>query len=319
MLARLLFTVVLLVGCTPDVAEVQPLQLTVMSFNAWGAGSNDGKTTAETAAVIRAADPDIIALLEVRAESVPCTSDCPASGPSRAPELAHTLGYFLYEQQQENELLWANAILSRYPIERSTAHDLGVVINVDGRKVAMFGVHFADFPYQPYQLLGIPYEPAPPLATAAEAVAAAKAARSPGMDLLLAEIASVTDVDAVFVGGDFNEPSHRDWTERAAQAGRHPLAVQFPTTLRLEAAGFVDTYRSRYPDEVAKPGFTWTPTTAADDKSDHHDRIDYVFVRAAGATVLSAAVVGEKMPDAEIVVTPWPSDHRAIVTTVSIP
>jgi len=319
MLTRLLIVVLLLGGWAADVAEVRPLRLTVMSFNAWGAGSNDDKTVADTVAVIRAVDPDIIALLEVRAEAVPCTSVCPPAGPSRAPEIARTLGYFLYEQQQENELLWANAILSRYPIKRSTTNDLGVVLDVDGRQVAMFAIHPTDYPYQPYQLLGIPYDGAPFLESAASAIAAANAARGAGMNLLLADLASVADVAAVFVGGDFNEPSYRDWTERAAAIGRHPLAVQYPTTLRLETEGFIDTYRAMYPDEIAKPGYTWTPTTSADDKGDHHDRIDYVFVRAAGATVISAAVVGEKMPDAEVVVTPWPSDHRAVVATVSIP
>lgn len=319
MLARLFIVVLLLGGCEADVADTQPLRLTVMSFNTWGAGSNDGKTVADTVAVIRAVDPDIIALLEVRAEAVPCTSVCPPAGPSKAPEIAHTLGYFLYEQRQENELLWANAILSRYPIKHSTANDLGVVLDVNGRQVAMFAIHPTDYPYQPYQLLGIPYDGAPFLESAAEAIAAANTARGPGMDLLLADIASVADVAAVFVGGDFNEPSHHDWTERAATIGRHPLAVQYPTTLRLESEGFIDTYRAMYPDEIAKPGYTWTPTTSIDDKDDHHDRIDYVFVRAAGAAVVSAAVVGEKMPAADIVITPWPSDHRAVVATVSIP
>jgi hypothetical protein len=31
---------------------------------------------------------------------------------------------------------------------------------------------------------------------------------------------------------------------------------------------------------------------------------------------MSAGVVGEKQPEADIVVTPWPSDHRAVVTKV---
>ncbi len=183
----------------------------------------------------------------------------------------------------------------------------------------MFGVHFNDYLYQPYQLLGIEYDGAPFLDTADAAIAAATAARGPGLELLLADLASVADVDAVFVGGDFNEPSHRDWSERAAAIGRHPAVVPFPTVLRLETIGFVDTFRAAYPDEIEKPGFTWTPTSAADDQDDHHDRIDYMLVRAAGAKVESAAVVGEKRPEADIIITLWPSDHRAVVATVLIP
>jgi exodeoxyribonuclease-3 len=307
---------VLLAGCQGD---ARPLRLTVMTFNAWGAGSNAGKSIDETVAVIRAVDPDIIGLLEVRRESIPCTSICPPFGPSTAPEIATTLGYFLYEQQQANDALWAGAILSRYPITRSTENDLGVVIDVDGRPVAMFSIHLTDYPYQPYQLLGIPYDDDPFLHSEADAIEAANTARGSGLELLMSDLESVADVDVVFVSGDFNEPSHRDWTERAAQMGRHPLRVRFPTALRIEDAGFVDTYRTMFPDEIEKPGFTWTPTTAADDKDDHHDRIDYIMMRAAGGQVESAAVAGEKTPDADIVVSPWPSDHRAVVVSVTIP
>ena len=319
MLARILLVFALLAGCSSDQGGETPLRLVVMSFNTYGAGSNNGKTVNETVAVIRAVDPDIVALLEVRAESDPCTAVCPATGPSRAPDIASELGYFLYQQEQQNEALWANAILSRYPVVSSTGNDLGVVLDVLGRRVAMFGIHLSDFPYQPYQLLGIPYSGAVFLQTEADAIAAANAARGAGMALLLAELESVAGVDAVIVAGDFNEPSHRDWTERAAAIGRHPLSVKFPTTRRLESIGFVDTYRAAYPDEIEHPGYTWTPSSAADDKSEHHDRIDYLFMRAAGGVVESAAVVGEQRPDADIVVTPWPSDHRAVVATVSIP
>ena len=316
---RYLSLFLLLASCAVDGGKVAPLKLTVMSFNTYGAGANQGDSIEDTVAVLRAVNADVVALLEVQAESDPCTSTCPPAGPSRAPEIAAALGYKLYEQTAENEALWANAILSKYPILNGTDHDLGAVIDVDGRKIAMFGIHLNDYPYQPYQLLGIPYSDAPFLHSADAAVVAARAARGTGLDLLLSDIDSVPDADAVFVAGDFNEPSHRDWSERAAALGRHPFAVRFPATLRLEAAGFVDSFRAAYPDEIAKPGYTWTPTSAADDPDDHHDRIDYIFVRASKVQVLSAAVVGEQQPDADIVVTPWPSDHRAVVTTVLIP
>ena len=80
----------------------------------------------------------------------------------------------------------------------------------------------------------------------------------------------------------------------------------------MENEGFVDAFRVVFPDEVAKPGFTWTPSTEPTDPEDHHDRIDFVFARAPKLEVLSAGIVGEKAPEADIVVTPWPSDHRAV-------
>jgi exonuclease III len=177
-------------------------------------------------------------------------------------------------------------------------------------------VHLTDYPYQPYQALEIPYDDAPFLYSEEALVEAAKSARGPALDLLMADLESVKDVDVVFITGDFNEPSHRDWTARAVAIGRHPLKVAYPSTLRLEQAGFIDTYRSFFKDEIVAPGYTWTPTSSPDDMSDHHDRIDYVLVRAASVKVESAVIVGDESDESDIGISPWPSDHRAVVTTV---
>ena len=289
------------------------MRLTLLTFNAWGGGLNEAKPIDETLAVLQAADADLVGLQEVRAESSGCTvTDCPPAEQSIAPALASALGMQLYEQRGDENALWACAILSRYPILHSTPHDLGVVVDVGGRRVAVFNIHLTDFPYQPYQLLAIPHGDATFLQSAEQAVQAAARARGPALRLLLEDLASTADTEVQVIFGDFNEPSWRDWSERAVAAGRHPLAVQYPLTRALEDAGFIDALRSVYPDEVEKPAYTWTPTTAPDDPSDHHDRIDFVFVRGAAVTVESAAVVGEKAPAADLVVNPYPSDHRAV-------
>ena len=67
---------------------------------------------------------------------------------------------------------------------------------------------------------------------------------------------------------------------------------------------------------MAEPAFTWTPTSKPTVNWDHHDRIDFVLARAEGLEVESAAIVGEKRPEADVVVRPWPSDHRAVTATV---
>lgn len=290
-----------------------------MSFNIWGGGQNAGKPVDETVAAIKAVNPDIIGIQETKPEPKPCDPDnCIPTGPSVAAQIAEKLGYFYYDQKQVNPALWANAILSRYPIGKATAHDLGVSIDVKGRKVMAFNLHLPDFPYQPYQLLGIPYGPEPTLKTAAEAEAAAKAARGPALDLFEADVKEAADADAAFVFGDFNEPSWRDWTEAAVKAGNQPMVVHFPSTQRIEDNGFTDLLRAAYPDAAAKTAFTWTPTSEPTAKDDHHDRIDYTFGRAKGGiTVIKAGIVGEKAPQADLVVsTPWPSDHRSTMAKV---
>lgn len=326
--ARLLLTAVLalvwaLPACDSAGSPPKATTLKVMSFNIYGGGANDGKPVDETVAVIRAAEADIVGVQETRLETDPCTAQsCPPTGPSVAKAIADKLGFYYYDQTKDNAALWANAVISRYPIGAATPNDLGVPIDVDGRKVFAYNVHFTDYPYQPYQLLKIPYGDAPFLSEATAAVKAAEDARGPALKLLVEDLKAADNAAAVFVFGDFNEPSHRDWTQRAVDAGNQPMVVSWPTTSALEQQGFTDALRAAYPDEVAKPAFTWTPTTERTDPADHHDRIDFVLVRGgAGGSgdpvaVEGASIVGEKTPEADIVVTPYPSDHRSVVVSV---
>lgn len=292
-------------------------ELTVMSFNIWGGGGNEGKDVSETVAAIRAAGADIVGLQETRLEGEVCTADtCPPQGPSVAADIAAALGFHHYDQSAANVALWANAVISRYPIGAASANDLGVAIDVNGRTVWAFNIHLDDEPYQPYQLLGIEYGPAPFVTTEAEAIDWANKTRGPAIDLLMSDMDAVVDAAAVFVFGDFNEPSEHDWTPAAVAAGQQPVAVRWPTTRRLSDAGFTDAYRAIHNDPVAKPAFTWTPQGDEADPEDHHDRIDFIFARGAGLSVTDASIVGESGPRTDLVVDPWPSDHRAVVAKV---
>lgn len=291
--------------------------LRVMSFNIWGGGANEGKGIEETVAAIKAAGADVVGVQETRPEGDNCTAeDCPALGKSVAPAIAAALGWHVYDQKQENEALWANAVISRYPIGAVSPNELGVALDVNGRVVWLFNIHLDDEPYQPYQLLGIEYGPAPFIKTEAEAVRFATETRGPALDLLQADMAAADGAAAVFVTGDFNEPSVHDWTPEAVAAGHHPVAVAWPTTGRLVAEGFLDAYRAIHADPVAKPAYTWTPSYDEAAKDDHPDRIDFVLVRGEGVRVTDAAIVGEDGPRSDIVVMPWPSDHRAVVAEV---
>jgi exodeoxyribonuclease III len=304
------------VACSSDNSPDES-SLTVMSFNIWGGGANEEKPVDDTVAAIRAADPDIVGIQETRLEGPECTArHCPPLGPSVAEEIANALGFNVYEQTQSNDALWANAILSRHEIGDATANDLGVEIDVEGRSVYAFNVHLDDSPYQPYQLLDIPYGGAPFIETEAQAIRFAEQTRGPAIELLREDLGAAEDADATFVFGDFNEPSGRDWTEASVAAGNQPIAVDWPTTRALEDEGFVDAFRAANPDPVAKPAFTWTPSSKPTVNWDHHDRIDFVFARAEALVIEEAAIVGEKRPEAEIVARPWPSDHRAVVATV---
>ncbi len=276
-------------------AENAEPELRVMSFNLLRGGAGRGQPLSQSAKVIEAAGADLVGLQE-------------AGG--KATELAKILGWNASDNGPK-------AILTRHEIVGR--HQSGVRVRLpSGREFYAFNVHFKPAPYQPYQLLGIPYGQAPFLKTEAEAVASAWKTRGPQVEALLKEIGSLPEKDLpVFLTGDFNEPSHLDWTARAAEAGRHPIKVAYPVSLALAKAGFEDAWRRVYPDELAKPGFTWTPMTKADDPKDHHDRIDFVYLRGGDLRIRGAQVIGENKENADLVVAPYPSDHRAVVASVT--
>ena len=86
----------------------------------------------------------------------------------------------------------------------------------------------------------------------------------------------------------------------------------------MAKAGFTDAWRAIYPDEMEKPGYTWTPAMKADDPKTHHDRIDFVYFKGNGLEVTEVKIVGENKENADIVVSPYPSDHRAVVATFTL-
>ncbi|NAZ37998.1 endonuclease/exonuclease/phosphatase family protein [Rubellimicrobium sp. CFH 75288] len=306
---------VLLLAALPLPAGAQEIALRVLSLNIWGAGLNEGAGIEDTVAVLRAAEADLVGLQEVRAESDPCLAEsCPPAGPSVGAALAEALGLFYHEQTEENPALWAGGILSRWPVAAVAPHDLGVAVDLpDGRRVWLFNIHLDDEPYGPYQLLGIPYGPSPFTDDPAVAIATAEATRGPALDLLEESLRAAEGAAAVFVTGDFNEPSDLDWTPEAAEAGLHPVAVDWPASRRMRAMGFTDAYRAVHPDPVARPAFTWTARGSEDDPEDHHDRIDFVYARGEGLRVEDAWIMGETGPRTDLAVDPWPSDHRGVL------
>jgi exodeoxyribonuclease III len=293
-----------------DGDRAPPDRIRVMTFNLWHGGEAGRQPLEQSARAIQAAGADIVGLQETHG----LARDDGTERQDNALRLAALLRWHYVDQGRRT------GILSRWPIAREGVPTQGaLVILPSGRTLRVFNVHLAHAPYQPYQLLRIPYEQAPFLETADDAVAAAEAARGAEIRTMLDEVlASLARGEAVVLTGDFNEPSHLDWTPRAAAAGLVPLAVPFPTTRAVEDTGLRDAFRLIHPDEVKRPGWTWTPTTSPDDPEDRHDRIDMVFVGGSRVSVEGAEVVGEHADTSDIVLDPWPSDHRAVVATILV-
>ena len=131
--------------------------------------------------------------------------------------------------------------------------------------------------------------------------------------------------EPVFLVGDFNEPSHLDWTQEAANAGLNfGMKVNWPTSRAVANAGLVDAFRQLRPDEIGDRGETWTPGYPAPilDPDEVHDRIDFVYYYAGQRhAAVSAQVLGYDANDGntDIGIQPYPSDHRAVVVEFEIP
>jgi len=278
----------------------------VMSYNIYRGGTQRGQPLSQTAKVIQEAKADVVGVQETRSPDG-----------DNAEKLAQLLGWNHYVNPRNR------VILTRYEIVEKKRDGIKVKLP-SGQEAYIFNLHLPSNPYQPYQLLSIQpkwhkHKDTPFIKTEAEAIAGAKEARGREISALLRQIRSLPDKETpVFVVGDFNEPSHLDWTEKAAKSGRHPIKVAYPGSLAMAKAGFGDAWRTAYPDEMKKPGFTWAPLTKPDDPTEHHDRIDFVYFKGKGVKLTGAKIVGENEENADIVVPPYPSDHRAVVATFTL-
>jgi hypothetical protein len=128
----------------------------------------------------------------------------------------------------------------------------------------------------------------------------------------------------VFLTGDFNAPSHADWTE--AVAGARPFVeypLDWPVSRAVMDAGFRDSFRDAHPDPLARPGLTWWARRQRirdfnPGNGDPQDRIDFVWY-AGPARVIGSEIVGEAgAAGVSIAVMPWPSDHRGVVSSFEV-
>jgi exonuclease III len=271
-------------------ARAEPVELKVMGFNIWRSGVQ--LSLAQVANAIRAANPDVVALQE-------------PEGNSRA--IANLLGWQYVEERVH--------VISRVPLFYAEQDGVGFVYveAAHGRVVALANLHLPSDSYGPEAVRD---------GKALDEVLRLEADNR--MYVLEPFAAALPKVAATGVptilAGDFNSPSHLDWTQDVANvraAVKYP--VVWPESKLLADNGFIDSYRTVHPDPVAKPGFTWTPGYPYPfvRPQETHDRIDYLY--AIGAKPVKSEIVGEpNNPDVDIVAMPWPADHRALVTTFEV-
>ncbi|MBI5089885.1 MAG: endonuclease/exonuclease/phosphatase family protein, partial [Actinobacteria bacterium] len=285
-------------GCTDDDdpapsgnrPEIGTIELQVMTFNVWIGG--EAVDFGKVIEVIEAGGADIVGLQEAEAHT---------------QEIADRLGWYADERQQ---------IISRFPLYAPPEGE-GMYLYAQlapGQVVAVGNTHLPSDPYGPTMVRdGEPLD-----AVLQNEADTRMSALEPRLEAWSALAATGMPL---FVTGDFNTPSHRDWTEHTTGLLPHmKYAVEWPVTKAMEDAGFVDTFRAAHPSPTTTPGRTWTygypyPRVLPGEVI---DRIDYVWATGAGDVIDSQVVGNEDTPGADIEVTPYPSDHRAVVSTVEV-
>jgi endonuclease/exonuclease/phosphatase family metal-dependent hydrolase len=226
-------------------------------------------------------------------------------------------------QRLADELGWhynlRNYVISKYPlIEPPGTNGKYVYVEVQpDRIVAIANVHLWSDPYGPDEIRDG--------ATLEEVLEIERATRMAGIESYLSVLAPQVGKNIpLFLTGDFNAPSHLDWTEAAVGTRKHlRYAVPWPVSKAMTAAGFRDSWRVVYPDPVENPGLTWwagRPPIAEyqPTENDGKDRIDFVWI-AGPVSVHTSEIVGESDgPEVSFGVSPWPSDHRAVVSDFEV-
>jgi len=284
--------------------EPTPITLRVMSFNIFYGGDELDLSTgdwcaeptgcedafAQVIAAIREAGSHVVGLQETTMNARP---------------IAEALGWHFSERTH---------VISRFPIIDPPGSD-GHYVFVEpepGRIVAMANTHLPSSPYGPYRIRDG--------ASLEKVITLEKRLRVPALTEQLGPLEELAARDIpVFLTGDFNTPSHLDWTPAADEAREDmPFTVEWPVSKALTDADFADSYRTVYTDPVARTGFTWTPGGPEAVVNEVHDRIDWVL-SAGPARARASQVVGESgNENVDLVVDPWPSDHRGVVSTFDV-
>jgi len=275
-------------------AQPEPIELVVSTFNIEYGGHHVSFDA--TVRAIRRSGADVVGIEEAQ---------------THIPRLARALGWPHISERLQ--------VLSRYPlIDPPGADGRYLLVEVaPGRVVAIVNVHLPSNPYGPFKVKqGWARR---------DVLALERRLRLPAIrpHLRTAEELLAQGIP-VFLVGDFNSPSWRDWTPETVGALPHiRYPVRWPVSLAVERAGFVDSYRAVHPNPGHDPGTTWPaarPELPGWDpgKTAPHDRIDLVY--AAGAAVPTDSIlVGERgVPVVDVSVRPWPSDHRAVVSTFEV-
>ena len=290
--------------------------LRVLVWNVWRGGNEVEEGPEKILAVIREVNPDIVLMQE--------SYDVDGDRPTVGRWIAQELGW--HAHQEESPHL---CVLTPLKVETEFFHHAwhGLGVRVTDAKKRSFVAWSIWLDYRAYitrELRDRPEQTDEEL-LAAEDV---RSDRLPQAKALLAHLEAEGQFELdvpLLVGGDFNNPSHLDWTVDTARIYRYRRALPLPVSLAMLKAGFIDSFRVIHPNPVQHPGITWSPLfrVTQDGKDQGFERIDRLYLknpakRVSGAwmlTPVAAEVLPERWEDDSIPTEKriFPSDHGAVV------
>jgi hypothetical protein len=319
----------------------QPINIKVLQFNIWQEGTViEGGFDAIVEEIIRL-EADFVTLSEVRNYNNKKLDE-------RLVNAMKERGLVFYAKPGED-----TGILSRYPIlEQSVLFpwkgDKGsvtkAIIKAVDHEIVLYSAHL-DYrncaSYLPRGYDGSTWEKLSTPVTDIAVIAADNLAsqRDEAVNEIIVDAKKeVENGRLIFIGGDFNEPSHLDWTETTKNLYDHNGVVfEWPNTKSLEQDGFIDVYRELFPNPITHPGFTYPVDNRLVDikklawspDADDRERIDYIFyypdkrlalndvkiVGPAGLIVRNKRVEEKTSDPVDVPRGIWPTDHKAVLAT----
>lgn len=281
--------------------------INLMTYNTWHTWSSVNNGFQKGIESIVRSNVDVIGLQE--------------SSTAQAQQIAQVLGWHYATNAQGS-----TQIVSRYPITESSQTGVAAKARIrlssnPLKEIIIYNVHLD------YQYYG-PYAAQQAGATASSVLTEEN--RSQRRAQIQAAISSMTadlnraNITPVFLTGDFNVPSHLDWTTATASTHNNVGSVAWPTSVAVANAGLTDSFRVVYPNPVAVPGNTWSSIHKG---SEPQDRIDRIYYKSPSVNVMSANVFTTEVETTlgpwgssttPILNNTWPSDHAAVIISYSL-
>ncbi len=305
-----LIVVTLVLALITPHAHAEDDTLRVLVWNVLRGGNSVEDGPEKALSVIRDSDVDVVLLQE--------SYDIEGPRPMLGAWLAEQLGW--NQHQGDSAHL---CVLTRHEIAETFFHDawhgVGARLRDErGRELIAYSIWLDYRAYITWDLRDNPTITDEDLLKA-ETERSSRLAQAEG---LLAHVQATIDANTdtpVLVGGDFNTPSHLDWTLDTARVYKHRRDLPLPVSLAFEHAGFADQFRAVHPNPVQYPGITWSPMYRTAGNADQgFERIDRLYLHVRNASRLSAthaAVLPQRWEDDAIPAAQreFPSDHGAVV------